>query len=122
MIQIAVALLLVAFFPAPPAHQPLRVARGTLQAYSIGNAEGHLSVRNAAGEIQSFFVGYPMRINGRITTCLIPPPSGVAPMKHYCTDWPATLVVGKSRVSVHYWTQFHGGQQVQVTDALTYGR
>ena len=54
-----------------------------------------------------------MRINGKIVICGVGEP---------CPQWPATLVVGKSRVSVRYWTEVHDGRRVRIADALTNAR
>lgn len=101
------------FFPARPPRAVTRTATGILIRYGIGNKEGHVVIRDARGIARDFYAGYPMHINGRAVRCAFPTD---------CAGWPATLVVGKSNVTVQYWTTAHEGRPANVTDALTYGR
>ena len=106
-------LLAMAFFPAPPAHAPAHVARGVLLSYGVGSAEGHLALRERDGKIADFYIAFPMRVNGRDLRCAFP---------QQCPQWPATLVVGKSRVNVTYWMGSRDGHQVPIAYALTNAR
>ena len=102
-----------AFFPSRPAHARTHTATGVLMQYGIGNKEGHIVLRDARGKTLDFYAGYPMHINGKLVQCAFPP---------QCRDWPATLVVGKTNVTVRYWSVAHEGRPANVTNALTYGR
>ncbi len=113
MLKATLALATLSFFPGRPVHAPVQIARGVLIAYGVGQAEGHVTIRDARGVQEDFFIGYPMRVNGARMDCAF---------AERCPQWPATLVVGKSRVAVSYWVQRHLGKRVRVTGALTNAR
>lgn len=113
MLGLPLVVAMVSFFPARPAHAPVAIARGVLTSYGAGQAEGHVTIRDAKGVRQDFFLGYPMRVNGARLVCAF---------AGQCPQWPATLVVGKSRVAVSYWVARHRDKAVRVADALTDGR
>ena len=124
---LAAALLAAAaaphFFPARPAGAALHVARGTLVDFGIGNALGTLAIRLASGATRRFYVGYPLRVDGRPTQCLHPPSTGFTPSHDECPAWPSDIVLGRGRVTVRYWDERGpDGRRAEIASSLDASR
>jgi hypothetical protein len=51
----------------------------------------------------NFYIGLPMRMNGAIVRCQ--DPDRVVASLGSCTDWPSSIVLGKSVVTATCWTE-----------------
>lgn len=105
----------VGFFPTRPGGASLSTATGILTDYGIGNKLGGFNLKLADGSTQEIFVGYPVRINGVVVTCASPP-HGAG-----CSDWPSTVVLNSTTVTVTYWMATYHGRQVSVSDQIDVG-
>ena len=111
MMVIALLLAVGHFFPAPPAYAVMHTARGVLIDYGVGNAEGHLQLRSGS-QTRDFYLAYPFSMNGKPIACTL---------ADGCEGWPRHLVVGKTPVTIRYWTSMHDGKPALIASALTYG-
>ena len=111
------------FFPTRPIHATLKTVVGTLTSLNIGMTTGELIITNSSGST-SLFVGHPLKINGIVNiTCPIPPVGTNTPNPLGCPGgWPKQVVVGRSKVSVTYWTGVYNGEPVKITDQIDSSR
>jgi len=100
----------IGFFPDRPPGAVLHTHRGILEGFGAGMKQGHVVLRARSGNID-FFLSSKMLINGVRIHCAIPP---------YCNDWPASLVLGKTWVTVTHWTATYRGDNVRATDEIDY--
>jgi hypothetical protein len=119
------------YFPLRPPRATLLTQEGILVGYRVGEAAGTLDLRTADGHTDVFYIGVPMRIDGRRVKCTAPPADENAADDHpaddhparaaNCPDWPAGLRLGHSHVRVTYWRgKLHDGSHAHtlVTDQL----
>jgi len=101
------------FFPQRPGAVALHREKGTLVSYGVGNDTGEFSIRGWNGRPVEFYVGYPLKINGRINSCAHPT----------CRAWPRNVVLGKTPVTVTYWWAAYPGThlKVRVSDSISTG-
>jgi len=92
------------YFPERPDHAKLRRFSGVLNDYGIGNDTGWFSLTTGSKELE-FCIGTPMRMNGKVVTCMDPEQKGVKvdPIGDICPDWPSWLVEGKTYVTATCW-------------------
>ncbi len=95
----------IGFFPSRPRGVSVRHIGGIVAEYGIGMKQGHVVLRTHAGTMMDFFVGYPLRMNGRRVHDPFPP---------------ANLVIGKTPATVTYWNAPYQGASVHVTDQVDY--
>jgi len=91
------------YFPERPAHAKLRTFSRVLNDYGIGDDQGVFSLTTGSKELD-FCTGSPMRMNGKVVTCMDPEQKGVRvdPI-NICPDWPSWLVEGKTYVTATCW-------------------
>jgi hypothetical protein len=76
---------------------------GVLTGYLLGADAGGFTVKNASGTTMTFDVAMPMLINGQKVRCRIPPAYPTPPYYQQCPDWPSTIVIGTTIVTVTWW-------------------
>jgi len=107
------------FLPPRPQNAVLHTSQGTLLDYGIGNKSGGFSVREkTTGKTLEFYVGWPIRIDGRIVTCSIAPKDSFKPDRQFCSDWPYQVRLGHTNVKVTYWNAKYDGKDVNVSDQI----
>ncbi len=92
------------FYPSVPAHAAIKSATGTLIDFGEGNGSGSLTLREASGS-HDYYLARSVTLDGKAVTCASPPQAGVRFDKTQCPYWPRSVVLGKTRVVVKYWTQ-----------------
>jgi len=111
------------FFPTEPPNVQLSTARGVLLSYGIGDHVGGLIIHTASGASKTFYITPPVTIGNVVVNCDIPPQGGSGAIG-YCINWPSALVIGKTPVTVYYWTASGaaiGRGTVPVTNHITFG-
>ena len=107
------------FFPARPQGESLYAIDGVLVDYAVGRSSGTFVIKTPPlGVHQEFYIGYPMKINGRIVKCTVPPIDGQNADNVYCKDWPSNILLGKTRVRVTFWKTKAGYTEVNVSDQI----
>jgi hypothetical protein len=102
------------FFPRG-AH--LATITGVLTNWSHGEAVGSPSVKDHAGSIHTFSMGYPPKINGSVVTCFRAPAHGT-PDRISCTDWPTSVVINSTNVKVTDWSATSNGVLARASDKV----
>jgi hypothetical protein len=92
-----------AYFPSPPPDVTYFTATGILTDYYVGMKSGQLTIKLSNGHSVSFYRANTMTINGAPVHCQAPPANGQTPPPGICSDWPANIVIGTTRVTVTYW-------------------
>jgi hypothetical protein len=90
------------FFPSRPPDAPVQKFTGVIVEYGLGNDTGYF-VLTIGRKSMDFYIGLPMRINGAIVRCQDPDPDIASPGS--CTDWPPSIVLGKSVVTATCWIE-----------------
>jgi len=108
----------VSFFPVRPRDAIVGTFTGTIERYAIGTGRGELAVANH-GHVTTFAMSYPYKINGRIIRCHQAPRPAYRPPKFVCSDWPSSVILGRSEVRVNYWTTMEQGSVAKASDSLT---
>ncbi len=107
------------FFPERPSDAVVKKVTGTLVVYGHGEGVGGVQVKDSANRLWAFYMGYPMRIDGRKIICFSPPDAyGSNKSGLPCPDWPAKIRLGYTVVTVSYWQASLNGKTVDVTDQL----
>jgi hypothetical protein len=91
-----------------------------LIGFAAGNNSDGAAIRDAAGREVTFFIGWPIYIDGKQTHCAIPPLNGHPYDPAVCDGgWPNVMMVGQTKVRVYYWHDVTPwGQHVRVTDRI----
>jgi hypothetical protein len=89
-------------FPSRPPDAPAQKFTGVIVEYGLGNDTGGF-VLTIGGKSMDFYIGLPMRMNGAIVRCQDPDPNIASPAS--CTDWPPSIVLGKSVVTATCWIE-----------------
>ncbi len=106
------------FFPEPPKDAKRLSAEGILNDYGIGNSSGTLYLQDSkSGTEETFYISSSIQIDGKPVTCIAPPKGDFSPSADLCSDWPKSLVLGKTKVRVSYW--FHEPETFQETYRVT---
>jgi len=108
----------VSFFPTRPPGAAVRVFAGTIEHFGIGTGRGDLTVATT-NRRESFAMSYPYRIDGKEITCHQAPRPDYRPPPSLCVDWPQSIVLGRTKVRVSYWTTVEQGRSVKASDSLT---
>lgn len=108
----------VSFFPSRPPHAVIRTYAGTIESFGFGTGRGELTIRDARGRTISFALAYPYAIDGRTISCHRAPRPGYRPPRALCADWPASVVLGRSRVRVASWLANDDGVPTLASDAF----
>jgi len=98
------------FFPLRPPCVALYQASGVLTQYGVGMKSGGVEIQ-IGDQRTYFYVSEVLRINGSRIRCAWP---------RVCSNWPSSLVVGKTKVTVTYWATTRYGKPVFVTDQIDY--
>ena len=107
------------FFPERPTGVQLYTMDGILADYAIGKASGTLTLITAPGRIRrEFYIGYPMKINGYLVKCVLPPLPGQPANPIYCNDWPSNLALGETKVRITFWKAKQGSFEANVSDQI----
>jgi hypothetical protein len=107
------------FFPEhPPIGAKIQEMSGILLDYGIGMKSGGFTIGDKEQKSHAeFYTGWPMRIAGRVVTCAIPPTD-----KHrneqFCKDWPDSVKLGQTYVTVHFWQDKYEGEEVSVSNQI----
>jgi len=113
------ALAADSFFPSRPTGVQLYTVDGILADYAVGKSSGTLTLITAPGKVhREFYIGYPMKINGYIIKCVLPPKAGKPANPVYCKDWPSNLVLGQSKVRITFWKTKAGSFEAEVSDQI----
>jgi hypothetical protein len=108
------------FFPTRPSNPTLHKLVGVLTEYGVGQKSGQILVKPTVGAAVPIYVASSMKIDGTNVTCLYPPTATWTPAPSLCSDWPKTLIVGTTSVTVTYWTTSYNGKTVKVSDQIDY--
>jgi hypothetical protein len=107
------------FFPERPSGAVVKKVTGTLMVYGHGEGVGGVQVKDSANHTWTFYMGYPMRIDGKRVICFSPPDAyGSNKSDLPCPDWPLRIRLGYTVVTVSYWQASLDGKTVNVTDEL----
>jgi len=79
-----------------------------------------LTIVPEAGHALDFYVSTRFTINGNRTRCISPPHGRW--QGFMCQDWPPSLVLGKTKVTVIYWETARDGVPVRATNQVQYRR
>lgn len=109
---------LTSFFPKRPPGVTVKLMQGVLVDYGIGNASGGFTVVNDQGKEVDFYTSWPMLIDGRQVKCAIAPTDTFKAHPQNCSDWPADIRVGHTKVEVTYWSSTRDGETVLVSDEI----
>lgn len=101
------------FFPARPSDTALSTQDGILVRYEVGKLSGTLTLMTPQNGAVTFYLGEPVRIDGRQIACK-------APSVEACRDWPVNVALGYTRVRVTYWHAYKPGSKdgVLATDEI----
>jgi hypothetical protein len=71
------------------------------------------------GKDTPFYLGHPVTMNGVVVHCQDP----AVPGSPFCSDWPASMVLGKTIVTATCWvdTTYVPGQKTIVCDEIDTG-
>jgi hypothetical protein len=105
------------YFPSRPSGVQLQYFTGVINDYGLGNGTGSFDLTIGATRMD-FYIGLPMKINGRIVQCQSPDPVSV--QAGFCTDWPPEIVEGTSVVTTTCWsdTDFEPGSPTLFCDEI----
>jgi hypothetical protein len=92
------------FFPSPPPNVSLSKLTGILESLGTGNEQGYLSVKTPDGVMHQFNLGAKLTIDSTNILCVGAPQSSSTPDPLTCPGWPAYVKLGKTTVTVYYWT------------------
>lgn len=85
------------FFPKRPADAVVKTISGVLVKYEITSASGSIGIADSkTGVTTAFYTGSPMQVENKNITC-------AKPQTPDCKDWPKSIVIGKTPVTVSYW-------------------
>lgn len=101
------------FWPVRPCHAAISHVRGVLVSYGMGNGGGGFAIRLRDGSKRAFWAAPERLINGKPVYCTSPPqcPGGA-------TDWPKTVTLGSTLVSVTYWPVWYNGRIDVASDRI----
>lgn len=108
------------FFPTPAPSQQYYTATGVLESYGIGMKSGIVRIKLSSGSTMDFYVSTTMSIDGKNIKCVLPPIGSMTPPPFMCKDWPSTLVLGKTSVTVTYWKTTRISSPVNATNKMVY--
>jgi hypothetical protein len=107
------------FFPTRPPNVTLSSVHGTLVGWGYGNKSASLGLKADSGRYILFKLADSVTIDGIVISCNSGPSTTYTPQPGSCPIWPRYVVVGKSKVTVRYWTQVDpDGRKVLVTQAV----
>jgi len=107
------------FFPTRPPNVTVSSVHGTLVGWGYGNKSASLGLKADTGKYILFKLADSVTIDGIVISCSSGPSSTYTPQPGSCPIWPRYVVVGKSKVTVRYWSQVDpDGRKVLVTQAV----
>lgn len=106
------------FFPAQPTDAAVHTYTGTITHYGVGTGRGDLTVVDAKGRAVSFAVSQPFRVNGKVISCHQAPRLHYHPPTFLCSDWPSSVILGRSKVRAVYWFTVEMGVAVKASDSI----
>ena len=104
------------FWPVRPIDVALSHVSGILVDFGLGNGGGGFELRLSDGSTQVFWAARDLFINGMVVRCNMPPqcPNGD-------TDWPTTVTLGSTLVTVTYWSVSFNGRVDRASDQIDVG-
>ena len=115
VLQLSSSPAIAGYFPSRPANAQLQTFSGVIAYYSTGEAMGFVGL-TSAGVTTAYHLGSPVTINGTVVRC----PDATPALKStvHCTDWPASIKLGVTSVTIKCWSDTSTGSAVPYCDEI----